>query len=229
MHKRPLKLRFIEDPAPPSGELGTPPAGGGAPAATPPADAPKTFTQDDLTRVATKEKQEGKAAAERELAEQLGVPLDQAKQIIADARAKDEATKTEAQKDRDAAAREKSEAEAEKAVAKQEVHDARLERAFAKEGLDLDDSDEKVKRLVRLVSSEVGSSYEDILAEVKTLKTDFPALFGEEVAPVKGGKPPKAPNGDPKGNPPKPTGGEDKFTAGAERAKSHGKSHLGIR
>lgn len=213
------RLRFIDTPPAPTD---APPAPAGV-APTPPAPAPpepdKTFTQDDLTRIATREKEAGKRAAETELAESLGVSLDEAKKIVADAKAAGEAAKTEAQKDRDAAAKEKQDAEAEKAAAKSEVHSARLERAFAKEGIDLDGTkdEEKAKaaRLLRMVTVEPGASYEDVLADVQQIKKDFPALFGAPSTTTR-----TAPGGDPKGTPPPAKPGEEKFAAGAARAKA---------
>jgi 8-oxo-dGTP pyrophosphatase MutT (NUDIX family) len=194
-----------------------PPAGGGPQGGGKPADEPKTFTQDDLTRVAAREKQQGKEAAQRELAEQLGVPLDEAKAIIQAARDAEAAKQTEAEKARAAADKERTDAAAEKQTAKQEVHTARLERAFLKQGVDLDElGEDKTKRLLGLVTVETGASYEDVLADVAQIKRDFPGLFGDADG-AKGRR--KAPGGDPAGNPPKPTGGEDKFAAGAEKAK----------
>lgn len=213
-------LRFIETPAPPAGETGTPPAGGGA---TPPTGAPKetppeekTFTQAEVTKMLTKEKREGATAAANKLAEELGVTVEEAKIIIQKHNDADEATKSEAQKDREAAAREKQEAADEKTAAKVEVHQARLERAFAKVGVDLTDEKTKTKneRLLRLVTAEVGTSFEDIAAEVTEIQKDWPDLFKEAVV-VK-----RAPNGDPIANPPKPTGGEDAYETGRKRAQA---------
>ena len=207
------RIRLIETP--PTGDPASPPAGG-APADAPPAE--KTLTQSEVNAIAAREKSQGKAAAEQAIAEQLGVSITEAAEIIKKAREADEKTKSEAQKDRDAAAKEKQDAEADRSAAKVEVHQARLERAFAKVGVDLSDDKEQAKnaRLLRLVSVEVGSSYEDVLAEVTQIQKDFPALFGG--TPVTPGA--KAPGGDPKGQPPKPTGGEDKFEAGRKRAQA---------
>lgn len=176
-------------------------------------DGKATFTQADLNRIAAKEKAEGKAAAERAFAEQLGMSLDDAKAVLKARADAEEKTKSEAQKDREAAQKEKDAAAADRLSAKQEVHDARIERALAKAGAP--DEDAKMARLKRLVAAEVGSSYEDILADVEAVKGDFPGLFGEK----QDSKPPKAPSGDPPGTPPRPTGGTNKLDAGRERAR----------
>lgn len=204
-------IRFVEDPAP-NPEGGDP--AGGAPAA--PAAGEKTLTQREVSAIAAREKSEGKKAAETAIAEQLGVSITEAAAIIKKAKDADEAVKSDAQKDRDAAAKEKQEAEAEKLSAKNEVHQARLERAFAKEGIDLDDDKKKEanSRLLRLVTVEAGADYAAVLAEVQQIKNDFPGLFTE----TSGGG--GAPSGDPKGTPPKPNPGEDKYAAGAKRAQA---------
>lgn len=188
--------------------------GGGAPAEKP---AEKTLTQTEVNAIAAREKNEGKAAAQRELAEQLGVSIEDAKAIIKRSQEVEDGKKSEADKDREAAAKEKQAAEADRAAAKKEVHEARLERAFAKEGFDTEADAAKAARLLRMVTVEPGATYEDVLKDVQAVKADFPALFGDAVT----GEPKKkAPNGDPKGNPPKPTGGEDKYDAGAKRAQA---------
>lgn len=191
------------------------------PPKTDPPAGEKTLTQTEVNAIAAREKAQGKAAAERELADALGVPLEEAKAIIKRSKEESDAKKSEADKDREAAAREKQEAETEKAAAKKETHQARLERAFDKVGVDLSDDKEKAKneRLLRMVTAEVGASYEDVLAEVKQIQKDFPGLFGESTGGAETTTR-KAPNGDPKGTPPKPSGGEDKYEAGRKRAEA---------
>lgn len=208
-------IRFVEEP-PPSGEENPPAGGGGAPAGEKPAE--KTFTQAELNAIATREKNEGKAAAERSIAEQLGVSIEDAKAIIKQSKDAADAKKSEADKDREAAAKEKTAAEADRQAAALEVHNARLERAFLKEGIDFDElGEDKAKRLLGLVTAQSGASYDDVLKDVQQIKADFPALFG---APEETGTKRKAPGSDPKGAPPKPNAGEDKYAKGAERAKA---------
>jgi hypothetical protein len=182
-------------------------------------DGGKTFTQDDLNRIATREKAEGRKAALAEVAEQLGVSVDDAKALLAKAKADEDKTKSEADKEREKAAKEREDAARDREAAKGEVHQARLERAFAREGLDLTDDGAKAGRVLRMVTVEAGATYDEVLADVQTIKKDFPGLFGEDAGGDGKGKR-KAPGSDPKGAPPKPTGGEDKFSAGGERAKA---------
>lgn len=185
--------------------------------------AEKLLPQSEVNRIAATEKEAGKRAAEQELANRLGVPLDEAEQILKAHRERQDAAKTEAEKAKEAAEAEKREAEAEKQAAKAEVHETRLERAFAKTGLALDD-DEKLARIRRMVTVEVGASYDDVLADVTKLKESFPELFEAKADDGKGKQKQqrKAPSGDPSGQPPKPAAGEDAFARGRERAKSHG-------
>lgn len=60
----------------------------------------ETFTQDDLSRVGAKEHRRGKAEAAKALAEQLGMPVDEAKKILAAHQEREEAEATEADKAR---------------------------------------------------------------------------------------------------------------------------------
>lgn len=174
----------------------------------------KTLTQSEVNVIAAREKAEGKRAAEASIADSLGVSIEEAKEILTKHRESEEAKKTEADKAKDAADKEKSSATAEKSAAAKEIHETRLERAFLKEGLD--STDEKASRVLRMVTVQPGASYEEVLKDVQAVKADFPALFDEQEAAKR-----KSPSGDPKGKPPKATGGEDAFARGAERAKGH--------
>jgi DNA-binding transcriptional MerR regulator len=176
----------------------------------------KTFTQAEVNKFAAREKAEGKRAAEKALAEQLGVPLDKAKEIIAAAQKAEDEKKSEAEKERDKAVEERKAAEAEKREAAAEKHEARIERALAAEGFAGDDK--KLGRVRKMITVEVGATYEDVLADVKDAKTEFPEIFaGKADDGDKDKADRKLPGSDPKGKPAKPNGGEDKFDAGAKR------------
>jgi len=193
------------------GSGGEPGTGGGA---------DKTFTQTDLNRIATREKAEGKAAAEKAIADMLGCTPAEAAEIIKKSREAEDKTKSEAQLEREKAAKELEAAKAEKSSAAAETHAARIERALAKLGFA--GKDEDSERVQRMVTVEIGSSYEDVLKDVTELKKTLnPELFGEKTGGKPGGR---LPGGDPKGGVPKPTGGEDGYAAGqarfAERKKA---------
>lgn len=203
---------------------GEPPAGegegqggtGGGGSGSGAGEGEKTFTQADLNKIAAKQKSEGKAAAMRELAEQLGVPVEEAKAIIEAARKAEDAKKSEAEKDREKAQQELAAAEKAKADAAREIHAARIERALAALGFTGDEA--AGKRVHGMVTVEVGGSYEDVLSDVKELqKTLNPELFGGKKSDGKGGGSGRLPGGDPKGGTPKPTGGEGAYAAGQKR------------
>lgn len=212
-----------EPPADPgSGEGGSDPK--------PPA-SDKKYSDADVNKIAAKHKAEGKAAAEKALAERLGVTVDEAAEIIRKHREAEDATKSEAERERAAAAKEREAAEAAKREAAAEIHEARVERALASSGFVADDSEEgqkKLARVRRMVTVAVGSSYDEVLADVQDAKKDFPELFGESKTPeAPSGSTRKLPSSDPAGRPTKPTGGEDAYAAGQKRFEERKKARSG--
>ena len=195
-------------------------------------DDQKTISQKDLSRLLAREKGEGRRAAEKALADQLGLPVAEAKKIIdAHNKAQDE-KKTEAEREKDKASQAATAAEQAKAEAEQAKHESLIERALLRSGFTADDSDEGQKKLTRvrkMITVEVGASFEDVLADVKDVKTDFPALFAaKDPGDDDGRKPGKLPGSDPAGRPPKPKGGEDKYDAGAKRFEEMNKKRRGV-
>lgn len=222
-----VRSGFRPGPRPISGKFSAPanepPAGGGDPGAgggddkgsSKGVDDEVKFTQKDLNRIGTKEKADGKAAALREVAEQLGCTVEEAKAALAKAREAEDATKSEAQRDREKAQQELAAAEKAKAEAAAEKHSALIERALAKLGFTGKDEDQA--RILRMVTVEVGATYEDILKDVTEVKASLnPELFGGKKSDGKGG-PGRLPGGDPKGGTPKATGGEGAYAAGQKR------------
>lgn len=191
----------------------------------------RTLTQADVDRIVSQRVNETKTATERQVAESLGVSIDEAKRIIAEAKEQEDAQKTEAQRAREAADAEKAAAAEEKKTAASDRHAAKVERALLRAGVtDEDDEklDKRLTRLSRLIDVEVGADEAAIKAAVDALKVEEPALFGTPAGEgggdngePKGVKPPKAPGSDPKGSPPPPKQSEDAFSRGAERAKGY--------
>lgn len=168
-------------PAPPA-----PPA----PPTDPPKDPPKAFTQDDITRIATREKAEGRQAGINEILKDLGVTdLEEGKALLKRMRDAEDAQKTQAQKDAEKAAADKLEAEAIKAEAAKDRMIAQVERALLRAGV----PDAKLEKVVRFIDVEPGADATKITEAVEAVKKDFPELFT-------GGTPP-----DPAKNPPKPS------------------------
>ena len=96
----------------------------------------ETFTQDDLTRVGTKEHRRGKAEAAKALADQLGMPVAEAKKILEAHQKREEAEASEADKAR----KEADDAKAELARAASELRATQL-RAKIVEALTAGDGD----------------------------------------------------------------------------------------
>lgn len=175
----------------------------------------KKFTQADLNKIGAKQKAEGRAAAEKAVIELLGCTPAEAAEIVKKHRETEDATKSEAEKERAKAAEERKAAEVAKREAATEVHEARIERALAAEGFAGDDK--KLSRVRKMITVESGATYEDVLADVQDAKTEFPEIFAGKTPGDDGKKPGKLPGSDPAGRPPKPTGGEDLYAAGAKR------------
>ena len=60
------------------------------------------------------------------------------------------------------------------------MHEARIERALANSGFVADETDEGKRRLSRvrkMITVEVGATYEDVLADVQDAKKEFPEIF----------------------------------------------------
>lgn len=191
------------------------------PPADPKPDPPRTFTQAEVTAIATREKNEGRAAAERAVAEQLGCTPEEAKGIIEAHRKAETEAMSEAERREAAAAERERQAEAREAAALQTVHDTRVERELLRHGASLTqregeseaDATARFDRLRRMVSVGADADEAAVKADVATLKTQFPALFDGTQAST------PAPGSDPGPGPRKVTPPGDAMTAGAERAR----------
>jgi hypothetical protein len=189
---------------PPAQPSGGDQGGGGQPPSTGPSN---TLTQEELSRIATREKAEGRTAGRRELEQELsqkfGVSLEEAEKLIREARERDDAQKTEAQREKEAAERERKAAEAEKAAAAADRHAVKVERALTAAGFqprkdeDLASFQERLARCARLVDAEVGADDSAIQGAVTKVKEEFTELFSQ--TPASGFRPP---SGDPQGTPP---------------------------
>lgn len=149
------------------------------PTPAPPADppTPRTFTQDELNAILARERTSAQQAATQQLANDLGVSLDEAKQIVAQRKSDDDAKRTEAERAAAAWKTAQEGAEAIKAAAEQERHEAKLERALSRAGLDVDN---ETMRRAGLAALDVPANADAaaVTAAVEQLKTDAPALFG---------------------------------------------------
>ena len=190
---------------PPEGDPADPPAGG----------APKTFTQDDLTRIATAESAKGKRAGAAEVAAELGMTVAEAKALIATATAAQEAAKTEAQKATDAATAAKTAADAATATAAQTILASKVTTALVIAGItpQVDGkANPALAMAVRLVDVPADADDAAITAAIDIVKAAAPAFFAPPV--------PK-PNGEPANGPTKTRAAGTTFGAkgAAEAAK----------
>jgi len=134
----------------------------------------KVFSQDEMSRIATREKEQGKRSGQREVLDSLGFKsLEDAQSFtktLQDAESaklsEADRTKKEAEAERDAAKRERLEA-------KQERFQARLERQLLTAGV----AEAQVAKVTKLVESDVDSSDEEITASIAELKESMPQLF----------------------------------------------------
>jgi hypothetical protein len=183
-------------------------------------EASGSFTQDQVNRFLSKERKKTKRSVERDIAEQLGMPIADAKKALEDLA---EGRKPEAQAalDRRSAELDKREVELEKLKLSLTVRERLQEQGVRPERL------RRAVKLVELDDDEPDD--DDILAAIDELKQDMPELFAQPKPPDnqeddddEGTKPRRrrAPSSDP-ATPPrsrrKPP--EDAFALGAEKAK----------
>lgn len=184
-----------------------------------------SFTQEDLNRVATREKEQGKQAGRRELEQEIqtefGVDLATAKAMLKASKDKAESEKTDAQRAKDAADAEKRAAESEKQQAALDRHNARVERALftagirPREGEKDEEYDARLARARRLCTVEVGAEVDAIKADIETVKKEFPEVFGSKGSGGSGARSTESENGQ-RGR--KSSSDKSAFERGKERA-----------
>ncbi|MCK9929337.1 hypothetical protein MXD62_19495 [Frankia sp. Mgl5] len=149
-------------------------------------DAGRTFTQADLDRIAAREKAQGRKAAEQAFADQLGVSVTEAADIIKAHQQRADADKSEIQRATEAREQALRDADTARAEATQARHAAAVERALLVAGVALPeaeaDRDTALARVARLVDAEPGADTATIAAAVAGVKTQFPGLFGQRAA-----------------------------------------------
>ena len=190
-----------------NGDPANPPAPPGDPN---PGDPPKpgppagrTFTQDELTALAAREKAQGERAGARAALEKVAADLgfsniDDAKAFIEEGRKAKEAQLTEQQKrERELADREaKAEAREKQAEARERAANRRAVLVgMGATGDDLDDA----AALLRVDDTADDQAVQDAAAKLKERR---PELFGVTPPPPAGQTPPPAPSGAPAGGPP---------------------------
>lgn len=142
----------------------------------------KKLTQAEVTRIATREKQEGTKAGRLALLKELGITdPKEATRLIELAKKAEEETLSDTEKANKKAQDAAVEAEKDREEAKKERLASRVERSLLANGLSLpkdeDKADKALSRAVRLLDLDLDASQDDIKAAVKELKVEMPALF----------------------------------------------------
>jgi sRNA-binding protein len=131
-----------------------------------------------------RETEAAKRKAEQDIATALGVTLDEAKQIVADRRAADDAKKTEAERAAAAWKTAQEGAESIKRAAEQEKHDAKVERELQRAGFDITNATLLPAGMAAVAAHvQVGADEAAIKAAVEKTKTDAAQLFGTSPNP----------------------------------------------
>lgn len=204
----------------------TPPAPAPAPPATPPAPPveDRSFTQDQLTGIVTRETAQARAAAQTALLQELGFDsADAAKAALQAAEAARQAQLSEAQRAQEAAATAAATAQQANATAQALGQQYQVDLALLRVGVIPDgtpEGDKKIAGIRRLVNVPAGADAAAITAAVEQAKTLYPALFTTGTPPVP--PQPPAPGSDPKGRPPAPVVGDSAYERGMQRAQSRG-------
>lgn len=182
---------------------GTPPA---PPAPEPPKPGPPattSFSQEDLERIAAKEKAQGERAGARKALEDFAKEhgfsnVDDAKAFIAAARTAEEAKKTEEQKRQEELDRREQELAAREATAVQRERAANRRAVLVGLGATGDDLDDAAA-LLRVADDADDQAVQDAAAALKGRR---PELFGTKSATPPATQLPPAPGGAPAGGPP---------------------------
>lgn len=160
------------------------------------ANTAKTFTQDDVSRIAAAEAAKGQRAGAAAVATELGMSVADAKALIATAAAASEAAKSEAQKQADAAAKTTADGQAAIAAAAKTVLASKVTTALLIAGIapQVDGKPNPALAMAaRLVDVEAGADDAAITAAIDTVKAAAPAFFAATPAKADtdAGKPPK--------------------------------------
>lgn len=198
------------------------------------ADAAKQFTQDDLDRIAAKEKAQGQRAGARQALEDFAAEhgfntVDDAKAFIAAARQAEEAKKTEEQKRQEELDRREQELAAKEAAAVARERAAIRKAAVMGLGATGDDLADALALLDRDLAEQPDADETAVTAAAEALKIRRPALFGAAPAQAAPQTLPPAPGGAPAGGGPRPSATKDDVRERArKRAASMGFRHTEV-
>lgn len=172
-----------QDPSPQQQQQDPPPP--------PPQSQPVNLTQEDINRIAAREKDEGRKSGQRAVLQELGFEsMEQAQEFRRQLLEAEQAQLSEIEREKRAAQAAREEAERIRRLANEERHNLAVERILLGKDFGVDPS--IVEDVRKLVGVEVGSSPEEIITAVAELKQRLPQLF----TPGQPGTPPP-PGGDP--------------------------------
>lgn len=198
---------MAEDPSTTPTE--TPPSTGDPVAPAPsPTEPPKTFTQEDMDKHAIRRASEAKRTAVKELADKLGMSVDEAASRLAKLAEQEEAEKTEVQRAQEAAAAAEARAQAAEQLAATESFEKRVYRKLSAAGVGAGMEDEaaekQIARARRLLDVTHEATDEEIAGQIAEIKADVPGLFTAKteggqtaVSGVTGARPPAGGQGAP--------------------------------
>ncbi|MEU4916879.1 MULTISPECIES: hypothetical protein [Streptomyces] len=200
-----------------------------APKPTPPPAAPapaREFTQEDLDRIAAREKAQGKRSALKEFAEEQGFSsAEDAAAFIAAARQAQQAALSEEDKRRQELDRREQELAAKEAAAVARERAAVRRAALMKLGALGDDLEDALALLDRDLHDQPDADEATVTTAAEAIKARRAALFGADPAATRTPAPvlPPAPAGAPAGGPPRTPAVKDDIKARAlERARKMG-------
>ena len=163
----------------------------------------KTFTQADLDRIVQREKASASRSAASQLAESLGMSVDEAKKLIAEHAAAKDAAKTEAERNAEALTAARTEADRARAEAAAARHAVAIERELVRAGLALPDDpaerEEALSQAAALVRADPGADATALADAVKATKKRWPGLFATAGKVGGSGDPGPGPRGGAKG------------------------------
>ncbi|MFJ3043613.1 hypothetical protein [Streptomyces tendae] len=210
------------------------PLAGGDPANPPKPGPPPNaalspqFTQDDLDRIAAKEKAQGQRAGARQALEDLAKDLgftnpDDVKAFVAAARKAEDAKKSEEQKRQEELDRREQELADREAAAVARERAAIRKSALVQLGATGTDLEDALALLERDLRQTPDADEATVQAAAEALKERRAALFGATSAPAPAGSMPPIPGGSPAGGPPpRQTSASKPGSRGLEMARIRG-------
>jgi hypothetical protein len=181
----------------------------------------RTFTQEQLNRINKDSNAKAAAAAKQqalqEIADTLGMSLEDAKTVLQERQAEEDAKKSELDRIREELESTKTTSGTTITELQQTNHKLNVKLQLSQAGLNLPEDKkeaaEALERVVGLVTAPVGAAADDIAENIGALRQQFPALFSDGTL-----KPTPNPPSNPSGAPRQLSLGANASDIGAELA-----------